>query len=262
MGRDARAVPSAVRGHHRPRLPRVYVPRTLLWDRLDAATPNALTLLVGPMGSGKSLGVSGWLESRGDEEARWIAADGGWEPARVQEALLAAQDPEAPAPAPGRHRRRPPAAAGQRPADRRAAERGPRESSRPPGVAVGPAHHASRGRAARPLHGAPRGAAPSRRARLGHPRRRARTHRLRRGRPGRHRAHAGMVCGGGADRAEPGRDARPARGGTSPPRPGVPRRRRRRGGGVRLTSGPGPPPAAVRGQRGDRLRGHRPAPDR
>jgi ATP/maltotriose-dependent transcriptional regulator MalT len=76
----------------------VYVPRTLLWDRLDAATPNALTLLVGPMGSGKSLGVSGWLESRGDEDARWIAADASWEPARVQEALLAAQDPEAPAP--------------------------------------------------------------------------------------------------------------------------------------------------------------------
>ena len=98
MGREARAVPSAVRGHHRPRLPRVYVPRTLLWDRLDAATPNALTLLVGPMGSGKSLGVSGWLESRGDEDARWIAADASWDPARVREALLAAQDPEAPAP--------------------------------------------------------------------------------------------------------------------------------------------------------------------
>ena len=90
--------PQPVRGDHRPRLPRVYVPRTLLWDRLDAATPNALTLLVGPMGSGKSLGVSGWLESRGDEDAQWIAADAGWEPARVQEALLAAQDPEAPAP--------------------------------------------------------------------------------------------------------------------------------------------------------------------
>ena len=118
----------AVRDHHRPRLPRVYVPRTLLWDRLDAATPNALTLLVGPMGSGKSLGVSGWLESRGDEDARWIAADAGWEPARVEEALLAAQDPEAPARTrPGRRRRRPPLAAGQRPADRRAAERGPRE---------------------------------------------------------------------------------------------------------------------------------------
>ena len=89
--------PRTVHGH-RPRLPRVYVPRTLLWDRLDAATPNALTLLVGPMGSGKSLGVSGWLESRGDEDAQWIAADAGWEPARVQEALLAAQEPEAPAP--------------------------------------------------------------------------------------------------------------------------------------------------------------------
>src|SRR5690349_8103086 len=98
MGGEARAVRSAVRGHQRPRLPRVYVPRTLLWDRLDAATPNALTLLVGPMGSGKSLGVSGWLESRGVEDTRWISADAGWEPARVEEALLAAQQPEASAP--------------------------------------------------------------------------------------------------------------------------------------------------------------------
>ena len=97
MGGEARAVPSAARGH-RPRLPRVYVPRNLLWDRLDAATPNALTLLVGPMGSGKSLGVSGWLESRLDEDSRWITADAGWDPARVQEMLLAAQEPAAPAP--------------------------------------------------------------------------------------------------------------------------------------------------------------------
>jgi ATP/maltotriose-dependent transcriptional regulator MalT len=97
MGGEAGAVRSTVRSHHRPRLPRVYVPRTLLWDRLDAATPNALTLLVGPMGSGKSLGVSGWLESRGHEDARWISADAGWDPARVQEAL-GAQHPEASAP--------------------------------------------------------------------------------------------------------------------------------------------------------------------
>ena len=44
-----------------PRLPRVYVPRTQLWQRLDQATDSPLTLLVGPMGSGKTLGVSGWL---------------------------------------------------------------------------------------------------------------------------------------------------------------------------------------------------------
>ena len=44
-----------------PRLPRVYVPRTQLWQRLDEATDNPLTLLVGPMGSGKTLGVSGWV---------------------------------------------------------------------------------------------------------------------------------------------------------------------------------------------------------
>ena len=67
-------------------------------ERMAFDNPHALTLLFGPMGSGKSLGVSGWLESRGDEDARWIAADAGWEPARLQEALLAAQEPEAPAP--------------------------------------------------------------------------------------------------------------------------------------------------------------------
>jgi LuxR family maltose regulon positive regulatory protein len=44
-----------------PRLPRAYVPRTQLWQRLDEATDNPLTLLVGPMGSGKTLGVSGWV---------------------------------------------------------------------------------------------------------------------------------------------------------------------------------------------------------
>ena len=44
-----------------PRLPRVYVARTQLWQRLDEVTENPLTLLVGPMGSGKTLGVSGWV---------------------------------------------------------------------------------------------------------------------------------------------------------------------------------------------------------
>ncbi len=65
MGGEASASDTRRRTDQRPRLPRVYVPRTLLWDRLDDATQNPMTLLVGPMGSGKSLGVSGWLESRG-----------------------------------------------------------------------------------------------------------------------------------------------------------------------------------------------------
>ena len=46
---------------HVPRLPRAYVPRARLWARLDVATESTLTLLVGPGGSGKTLGVSGWL---------------------------------------------------------------------------------------------------------------------------------------------------------------------------------------------------------
>ncbi|HEY2879108.1 LuxR C-terminal-related transcriptional regulator [Nocardioides sp.] len=65
-----------------PRLPRVYVPRTQLWQRLDEATDNPLTLLVGPMGSGKTLGVSGWvrlgrtpLDPDDRDDAVWLHAE-------------------------------------------------------------------------------------------------------------------------------------------------------------------------------------------
>ena len=93
MGGEASASDTRRRTDQRPRLPRAYVPRTLLWDRLDDATQNSMTLLVGPMGSGKSLGVSGWLESRPDHQARWISAGAAWDPPRLDEALLAALDP-------------------------------------------------------------------------------------------------------------------------------------------------------------------------
>ena len=69
---------------HVPRLPRAYVPRPRLWTRLDAATDASLTLLVGPGGSGKTLGVSGWL--RRDERAQesaWVLGDATWVPDRL-----------------------------------------------------------------------------------------------------------------------------------------------------------------------------------
>ena len=57
-----------------PRLPRVYVPRPRLWERLDRAAEGSLTMLVGPIGAGKSLGVSGWLRDRRVDGARWVQA--------------------------------------------------------------------------------------------------------------------------------------------------------------------------------------------
>jgi LuxR family maltose regulon positive regulatory protein len=67
-----------------PRLPRAYVPRRRLWEHLDQATTAAVTLLVGPGGAGKTLGVSGWLRDRGlDDEAVWVRADNSWTPHRL-----------------------------------------------------------------------------------------------------------------------------------------------------------------------------------
>lgn len=69
-----------------PRLPRVYVPRPRLWQRLDEAAEGSVTLLVAPAGAGKTLGVSGWLRfsaSRHAEDAAWIRADDSWTPERL-----------------------------------------------------------------------------------------------------------------------------------------------------------------------------------
>ena len=48
-----------------PRLPRVYVPRVRLWSRLEDATSSGVTLVVAPVGAGKTLGVAGWLRATG-----------------------------------------------------------------------------------------------------------------------------------------------------------------------------------------------------
>lgn len=75
-----------------PRLPRVYVPRARLWHGLDVATQNPLTLLVAPVGAGKTLGVSGWLRRTGRslEDTTWVHADRSWTPARLTARLSAA----------------------------------------------------------------------------------------------------------------------------------------------------------------------------
>lgn len=83
---------------HVPRLPRVYVPRPRLWDRLDAAADGAVTLVVAPAGAGKTLGVAGWLThaARGRaDDMTWIHADAGWCGDRLGE-LLDASASEAP----------------------------------------------------------------------------------------------------------------------------------------------------------------------
>jgi ATP/maltotriose-dependent transcriptional regulator MalT len=61
-----------------PRLPRVYLHRHRLWDRLDEATTGSVTLLVAPGGAGKTVGVAGWLRFSSEPQARdaiWVAAD-------------------------------------------------------------------------------------------------------------------------------------------------------------------------------------------
>src|SRR3954471_10994053 len=61
-----------------PRLPRVFISRHRLWEQLDRATEGALTLLVAPGGSGKTLGVGGWLTVTSVAQAdgaTWIQGD-------------------------------------------------------------------------------------------------------------------------------------------------------------------------------------------
>jgi LuxR family transcriptional regulator, maltose regulon positive regulatory protein len=73
-----------------PRLPRIYLPRRQLWERLDDATEGAVTLLVAPVGAGKTLGVCGWLRdasSKHRRSARWIHVDADWTVERLADAL-------------------------------------------------------------------------------------------------------------------------------------------------------------------------------
>ena len=75
-------------GHPLPRLPRVYVPRSRLWQLLDESAEVAVRLLVAPVGAGKTLGVGGWArEARGEDDVRWINGDRSWTPERLTELL-------------------------------------------------------------------------------------------------------------------------------------------------------------------------------
>ena len=83
MSSVRRTTTTAVVGHL-PRLPRAYVPRRRLWAHLDEATEGAATLLVGPGGAGKTLGVAGWLCETGRERtSTWVRADASWTPDRL-----------------------------------------------------------------------------------------------------------------------------------------------------------------------------------
>ena len=75
----AEAVDSGLHTDGLPRLPQVYVPRHALWARLDAATRSPVTLLVGPVGAGKTLGVGGWLHHHDlGGSTRWLHGDSSW----------------------------------------------------------------------------------------------------------------------------------------------------------------------------------------
>ena len=84
--RLARVAPTSA--DHLPSLPRVYVPRERLWRRLDDATDASVTLLIGPAGSGKTLGVSGWLHQTGRAaDTTWVQADASWDAVGILELL-------------------------------------------------------------------------------------------------------------------------------------------------------------------------------
>ncbi len=71
-----------------PRLPRVYVPRSRLWQLLDDSDEVCVRLLVAPVGAGKTLGVGGWARSSaGEREVRWINGDSSWTTERLTELL-------------------------------------------------------------------------------------------------------------------------------------------------------------------------------
>jgi DNA-binding CsgD family transcriptional regulator len=74
------------------------VPRIRLWEQLDRATQSALTLLVAPVGAGKTLGVGGWLQHTQVPHvtgATWIHADSTWTPDRFSDVLDAASPQDA-----------------------------------------------------------------------------------------------------------------------------------------------------------------------
>ena len=90
-----RVAPSLVAGHHggtMPIPPRHFVPRPRLWQVLDQSTRMGVTVVTGPMGTGKTLGVAGWVRARGHDrhDAIWVHADGALTARRLRVALARA----------------------------------------------------------------------------------------------------------------------------------------------------------------------------
>lgn len=86
-----------------PCLPRIYVPRLRLWQRLDEAVKGSVTVLVAPGGAGKTLGVAGWLRHAAPApagDAVWIRADTSWTPERLDAALDGPGPPQEPGTSP------------------------------------------------------------------------------------------------------------------------------------------------------------------
>jgi len=77
-----------------PVLPRHFVPRLRLWERLDESTRLGVTVLIGPAGSGKTLGIAGWLHHREHDRdgATWLHADAGLGPQQLRGVLQRASD--------------------------------------------------------------------------------------------------------------------------------------------------------------------------
>ncbi|TCI97620.1 LuxR C-terminal-related transcriptional regulator [Aeromicrobium sp. IC_218] len=91
--RPAARLPARLGGDP-PRLPRTYLQRTALFERLDVATQGPLTMLVAPAGTGKTLGAGGWARLRHDGPVAWVQADSRWDAQRLGALLdLAAGDP-------------------------------------------------------------------------------------------------------------------------------------------------------------------------
>jgi ATP/maltotriose-dependent transcriptional regulator MalT len=80
--------------------PRRYVPRDRLWDRLDEVTRLGVTVVTGPTGAGKTLGIAGWVRDRGHhlDGAVWLQADADLTPPRLEAVLDRAAEGLGPGP--------------------------------------------------------------------------------------------------------------------------------------------------------------------
>jgi len=74
MADELSSLPLILTKHHRPPIPRVFVPRLRLLERLNRRLQRPLTLISAPAGYGKSTIVSSWLEGCPYQSA-WLSLD-------------------------------------------------------------------------------------------------------------------------------------------------------------------------------------------